>query len=62
MAKKVITVEELRRQLQVMEAQGFGDSPVVYMDLDSRVYDFDEGVHDTWQPRNLNEVPVVVLG
>ena len=55
--KKKITVKELREQLERMEAMGYGNAELVYMDEDSFTYGLEEGVHDNWDDMNI-----VVLG
>jgi hypothetical protein len=55
--KKRITVKELREQLERMEAIGYGDAELVYMDEESFTYGLEEGVHDNWDGMNI-----VVLG
>jgi hypothetical protein len=55
--KKRITIKELREQLEGMEAMGYGDAELVYMDEESFTYGLEEGVHDVWNGMNI-----VVLG
>lgn len=59
---KTITVKALREQLEKLEAMGYGDSPLVYMDTDSMTYEVEEGVHDIWNPLTAEGVTKVVLG
>ena len=51
--KKMITVNELLRQLTSMKELGFGDAKVLYMDEDSMTYAVEEGVHDTYDKEYL---------
>jgi hypothetical protein len=57
-----ITVKVLREQLEKLEALGYADSPLVYMDRDSMTYELEEGIHDIWYPLTANGVAKVVLG
>jgi hypothetical protein len=54
-----LTVKDLAKQLQMMVENGYGDSPIVYLDTDDISHKFDTGVHDIW--RN-GENTTVVLG
>ena len=55
--KKRITVKELREQLERMEAIGYGDAELMYVDEESFTYGLEEGVLDYWDGMNT-----VVLG
>lgn len=57
-----ITVKVLREQLEKLEALGYADSSLVYMDRDSMTYELEEGIHDIWYPLIADGVVKVVLG
>ena len=54
-----LTVKDLAKQLQMMVENGYGDSPIVYLNTEDISHKFDTGVHDIW--RN-GENTTVVLG
>ena len=53
---KNITVNELIRQLAIMQELGYGEAKVWFRDVDSMDYLLEEGVWDTADPTKKNLV------
>ena len=53
----MITIKELRVQLERLEKLGMGDCGLVFMDEDGFTYEVEEGIHDTARNKNI-----VILG
>ena len=61
--KNTLTVNELLEQLTNLKTAGYGDSPLVYMDVNSMIYDIEEGLHDIWRANGKAvAVDTIVLG
>lgn len=43
---KIITVKELREQLEKLEKMGLADAPLYYRDWDNNDHELTEGVYD----------------
>lgn len=53
---KNITVNELIRQLNILQELGYGESKVWFRDVDSMDYRMEEGIWDTSDPTKENIV------
>ena len=61
--KNTLTVNELLEQLTNLKNAGYGDSPIVYMDVNSMTYDIEKGLHDIWRANGKAvAVDTIVLG
>ena len=59
-AKKVLTVKELKAQLETMEEMGLGDCIVLYMEENSLTWGIEQGMHDIYKDDNGKPNAVVI--
>ena len=58
--RKIITVKELREQLEKLEKVGLADAPLYYRDWDGIDNELIEGVHDVCEGVMLDNGAIII--